>query len=517
VTRGVDSRACLLIGGVLGLAIGSGVVAAARPTLSLGLTIILLAVLAVAYVRTLVRHTGAPLPGRLASASTGPRVTSGESALAPYENSRGDGQPGEKDNEFRFARILYYLGLLFIGQLTLRRGASVTLSDVFFLLSFLITTSTLALQRRRVDLRLPGLLLAGIFLFVVGGLISSFDAEAPRQSILVLMKLAYVTVIWFWLGTVILRRRGHVLIAIVLWVMSAALDGVGAIAQRLAGQVILGGEVNWGRMTGFTANVNDLGGVTCIALVPALMLMISVSKRSTTMFLSGLGLMLVTAGLVLSGSVGSLVAAAVALTLWFGSHPTRLQRLLALVAAFVALAALYSAQNSPESQSVVQRITRFGTGSPDDPDRTLGSRLDTYRAALDRIAANPFIGVGLDTETQPATEHPVHNIVIGSWFQAGILGLTGMFFIFLAGLKTARSAILAAQSFDERALAVGLTAAFAAFVTFLMSEPALFTRYGWVTVALLIALRATQVASPHPSRNPAPAYPGLAQSRSALA
>jgi O-antigen ligase len=474
-------------------------------------------ILAVAYLRTLGRRTGSTSLSGLPSASHRPRVGPFESALAPYEHGHGDGESKEGDNEFRFARILYYFGLLFIGQLTLRRGASLTLSDVFFLFSFLITTSTLVLQRRQIDLRLPRLLLAGILLFVVGGLISSFDSEAPRQSILVLMKLAYVTVIWFWLGTVILRRRSHVLTAIVFWVTSAALDGVGAIVQRLAGHVILGGQVNWGRMTGFTANVNDLGGVTCIALVPALMLMISLSKRRTTIFLSGLGFVLIAAGLVLSGSVGSLLAAAVAVTLWFGSHPTGLQRVLALVTAVAAMAVLYSAQNSPESQSVVQRITRFGSGSPDDPDRTLGSRLDTYRAAVDRIGANPLIGVGLDPESEQAAEHPVHNIVIGSWFQAGILGLTGMFFIFLAGLRTARSTILAAQSLDERALAVALTAAFAAFTTFLMSEPALFTRYGWITFALLIALRATQVVSLQDSRHPAPDYTSLAQQRSALA
>jgi O-antigen ligase len=437
--------------------------------------------------------------------------------LAPHQSSREEREREEKDSEFRFARILYYLGLLFLGQLILRRGASVTLSDVFFLFSFLITISTLGLQRRRIEVRLPRLLLAGIFLFVVGGLISSFDAEAPRQSIIILVKLAYVTVIWFWLGAVILRRRNHVLTAIVLWVTSAALDGVGAIVQRLVGNVIPGGEVTWGRMTGLTANVNDLGGVTCIALVPALMLMISLSRRSVTILLGGLAVVLVAAGLVLSGSVGSLVAAAVAMTLWFGSHPTRPQRLLAVAAAGVAMFALYSAQNSPESQSAVQRITRFGTGSPDDPNRTLGSRLDTYRAALDRIAADPLVGVGLDPESGQADQHPVHNIVIGSWFQAGILGLTGIFLIFLASVRTAMSSILAADSFDERALAIGLSSALAAFITFLMSEPALFTRYGWVAVALLIALRATQVTSPQPSRDRVRDHLGLAQSRSALA
>jgi O-antigen ligase len=514
--QGFDSHACALGGGVIGLGIGSGIVAATRPTFSLGLTILLLGILAVAYVRTLVGRSSAPPLSRLASTSSQPRLSPSESAQVPRQSGR-EGERGEKDSEFRFARILYYFGLLFIGQLTFRRGASVTLSDVFFLFSFLITASTLALQRRRIELRLPRLLLAGIFLFAVGGLISSFDAEAPRQSIMILVKLAYVTVIWFWLGTVILHRRNHVLTAIVLWVMSAALDGVGAIVQRLVGDVIPGGEVIWGRMTGFTANVNDLGGVTCIALVPALMLMVSLSKRSATILLSGLGLVLVAAGLVLSGSVGSLVAAAVAMTLWFGSHPTRPQRLLALVAAAVAMFALYSAQNSPESQSVGQRITRFGSGSPDDPNRTLGSRLDTYRAALDRIAADPFVGVGLDPESGQADQHPVHNIVIGSWFQTGILGLTGIFFIFLAGIRTAKSSILAAHSFDERAVAIGLTSAFAAFIMFLMSEPALFTRYGWVTVALLIALRATQVTSLHPSLDPARDHLGLAQPRSALA
>jgi hypothetical protein len=74
-----------------------------------------------------------------------------------------------------------------------------------------------------------------------------------------------------------------------------------------------------------------------------------------------------------------------------------------------------------------------------------------------------------------------------------------MVLIFLAGLRSARASIFSARSFEERAVGVGLAASLVAFIVFLMSEPALFTRYGWVAFALLMALRAVQVTAPQPA------------------
>jgi O-antigen ligase len=483
---------------VLLASIVGGLLAALLPlTLSLAAAVILIGLLVIAHFRQLVGRSLAP------AGSAAARSVAAEGSIAKL-HSLHDSTAAEtgldlEDRSFRLSRGLYYLGVLCIGQLVFRRGASITLSDVFFFFSLVTTLAVIALERRRVEIRLPRLLLLGVFLFAVGGLVSSFGTEVPRQSIIVILKLTYVTAVWFWLGTVVLRRRAHIYAAIALWVASAALNGVGALVQRFQGDVIPGGTVNWGRMTGFTANVNDLGGITAVAIVPALVLLMVLSKRSHAFFLSMAGVILVSMGLVLSGSVGSLAAAAVACALWFGSHPARLQRVLTIAAAGLALVALYSAQSSPDSQSVVQRLTRFGTGSPDDPDRTLGSRVDTYRGAIDRITGNPFVGVGLDPENNQINDHPVHNILIGTWFQTGIIGLAGMVLIFLAGLRSARASIFSARSFEERAVGVGLAASLVAFIVFLMSEPALFTRYGWVAFALLMALRAVQVTAPQPA------------------
>jgi len=495
---------------VIVVSVASGLTAAVlRPMLSLVAVLVLVGLLVIAYIRQLVGPNLALTSATAAPSLRTNHVVSKFHSRQPFGvlEERLDRETGVR----RLPRVLYYLGVLFIGQLTFRHRASVTLSDVFFFLSFVTMLGRIALERRRIEVSLPPLLLVGVFLFAIGGLISSFGTEVPQQSVVVIVKLIYVTVVWFWLGTVVLRRLEHVYTALALWVASAALNGAGALAQRFLGDVIPGGTVNWGRMTGFTANVNDLGGITSIALVPALVLLMVLAKGSRSLFLSMAGVILVSTGLLLSGSVGSLAAAAVACALWFGSHRARLQRVLAIAAAGLALIALYSAQSSPDSQSVVQRLTRFGTGSPDDPDRTLGSRVATYHGALARISSNPVVGVGLDPENNQINDHPVHNIVIGTWFQTGIVGLTGMVLIFVAGLRTARASILRAGSLEERAVALGLTASLVAFIVFLMSEPALFTRYGWVSMALLMALHAVQVTASRPAAVLAPREPILAQ------
>jgi O-antigen ligase len=395
--------------------------------------------------------------------------------------------------DLRLARLLYYSGMALIGQLVFRPIIDFTISDWLFFFSFVATSSALILGRSPIPVRLPSLLLAGILIFTIGGLISSFDSETPIHSIGVIVRLLYLTVVWFWLGTVVLRRIEHVRNAIVLWVSSAALSGFGAVIQLVAGDVIPGGHVNWDRMTGFTQHVSDLGGVTSAAFVPALMLTVVLAKTSLRMVLGGSLLILVAAGLLLSGSIGSVLAALAATALWFGVQPTRASRVVAVLAVAAAAFAFYSAQNAPDRPSAIQRILRFGSASPDDPNRTLNDRLEIYGVAVKRIEQNPVIGVGLDQVAATPKGEEVHNIVLGTWFSTGLLGLIGLFLVFLVAARTAWATTLAADSADERALAFALVCAFAAFIVFLMSEPALYTRYGWVSAALLFALRSVQL------------------------
>jgi O-antigen ligase len=211
--------------------------------------------------------------------------------------------------------------------------------------------------------------------------------------------------------------------------------------------------------------------------------------------------------------VGSLLAAFVAVAFWFGAHPTPVRRVLALIAVAAAFLVLLSSHNPTYSQSAFDRISRFGSGSPDDPNKTLDSRLRGYRAAATQIEKNPFVGVGLDAEVDvtpdaaggPTTTLPVHNIILGTWYQTGFFGLVGLILIFLSVAKEALSAIRYSSGTSERGLAVALAASFLAFIVFLISEPALFTRYGWVSAALIIAVRTVQSRRTEEAREPVPA------------
>ena len=395
---------------------------------------------------------------------------------------------------FRFGRYAFYGGLVLIGQLTFRPIISVaTVSDLLFFGSLCFAAASLAARRARVAIELPRLLLAGVLVFMVGSLVSSFATETPQQSVTVLLRVLYLTLIWFWLATIVLRRDEHVRTAIVVWVVSAAVDGAGALIQSLAGNVIPGGEVHWGRVTGFTQNINDLGGVTSIALVPAVMLLIELTRRKLHMSISGVLVALIVIGLLVSGSVGSVLAATVALGLWLGSHRTRFHRRVAVCAIAAGATALYTVHHSGSSLSAIQRIERFGSGSPNDPNRTLDSRLAGYRVAIKRIDQDPFVGIGLDTYTVRDGQQPVHNIALGVWYQAGLIGLIGIVLVLVAAVRASWATIVDAQTPIERALAPALAGSLTALIVFLMSEPQLFIRYGWVSAALIFALRAIQV------------------------
>ena len=130
-----------------------------------------------------------------------------------------------------------------------------------------------------------------------------------------------------------------------------------------------------------------------------------------------------------------------------------------------------------------------------------------YKNAVARIEADPFIGVGLDlvSITKPygviSYEYDVHNLVIGTWYKAGLFGVIGILLALVAILRAGAAALRASLSEDEFRMAAGLISAVVAFAVFAISEPVLFTRYGWIPAALLLALRTVQergrVAEPY--------------------
>lgn len=418
----------------------------------------------------------------LPSLAIGRKLFVGGRAAAPKIVGRSSGSSYEASRDgLRLARAFYYLGLLFLGQLVLRPLFSTTLSDWFFVISLMLALMA-AKDRLSVSVGVVGLVMIGTALFLIGASIATLSSSDPVASLVVTAKFGYLTVVWFWLGSQLLRTRAHVHRAVMFWVASVAIAGTAAIAQYFLGDVIPGTSPEWGRMPGTGDHVNDLGAMAAIALVPAFV----VGGRLLPGPLRIVPPLLIFVGLLLSGAVAGMIAAAGALLVWFGlGHlPTRA---LVLVAVLVtASVVIVQSGGSELPVTPLQRIERV-TSSSDDPGATLWTRLETYRASLKRISENPIVGTGLASSDGLTTSgFVVHNVLLGPSDRAGLLGGLGMLLILFSVARIGRTIFIEAST-EDRPLCAALFSAFVAFLLFGMTAPILFQRYGWVAAALILA------------------------------
>lgn len=422
-------------------------------------------------------------------------LVAARAAFAPRAYAADVAGVATEDPRFRLPRLVYYGGAATIGLLTVRPAAGFTLSDWIFFLSLGLTMLVILVGGLRRDYDVPRAITIGVAIFAVGGLVSSFGAVDASASVAVVLRLLYLTLIWFWLGTIVLETRRHVEIAITAWVASAAVSSAGAVAQYFYGDVIPGGEIAWGRMTGFTPHTNNLAGLAATAFVPALMLAVDASTRLRKV-LGTAAVALIAAGVLLSGSVGAILTVGAATVFWLALRGVSQRLVISLGAVVAAAFVLMSSSGTTLSPAPIERFERVTSSDPSQAEGSVFTRVEGYRDAWARIQENPLIGVGLDEESNKRLlrsdddqGHLVHNIIINPWFSAGILGAVGIVLIIFGGFATARW-ILVRSSLDDRRLVSGVLASFVAFVIFAMGEPILFVRYGWFSVAILVAVRA---------------------------
>jgi O-antigen/teichoic acid export membrane protein/O-antigen ligase len=423
------------------------------------------------------------------------------------------------DDGMRFGRFLFYAGVFLVAILTLRVGGQLTFSDAFFFFSLAFVVAEVMITRRPVPLGIPALLLVGMGLFSVGGLLSTFGAEAPFKSAAVVARLIFLTIFWFWAAAVVLDSRARVQKAISLWVISAALAGMAGLLQLVAGDVIPNTSPVYGRSTGFTGQPNDLGGLSAVAFVPALMLATRSGVPARKRMLLVGAVFMIGGGLISSGSVGALLAVGAATFVWFAIQRMSLHSWMVFGGIVVTAFAVVTVQGLRGAQTPLDRVTRVttpnGVSTASEGSGSVDSRVAIYKVAVKRIEQDPFVGVGLDliSVTKPfgivSYEYDVHNLVIGTWYKAGLFGVIGMLLMIFAVLRTGARALAASMSEDERRTAAGLISGVVAFTVFAMSEPVLFSRFGWIPAALLLCLHLIQQRRLAVEPAPVPATFGL--------
>jgi len=385
-------------------------------------------------------------------------------------------------------RLFYYLGILSIAQTIWRPFFSFTISDLFFLIS-LILTIIIMLAREKSEFRLHPLFIIGLIVFSIGGIISSFTSKMPMESLIAVVKYLYLIGIWFWLGTVILRKETHIYTAIFLWSVSAAFTSAGAIAQLVGVDIIPGVSPATGRMTGLTEHVNDLGGVTCVVLMPALTLANHGATRILRKYCLYVITFIITAGLILSVSLSSLMAALISFILFGIMSRKNIKRIamFIVICAVCFLTVSFSIRHG--GISVLDRFTEVAEQKLSY--ETSASRLDTYHLAWKSISKNPLVGVGTGphagtTETGDA----VHNFILLNWYESGVFGLLGILIILGSLTIVGIYVIKFSGSENMRSLSVSLLSSYIAFLVIGMAQPIYFRRFGWISAALIMVLYA---------------------------
>lgn len=395
------------------------------------------------------------------------------------------------DNTLRLLaapRLAFFGGLLLIGQLTVRPVLSLTAADYLFLAALALTVAARLLTNEARGL-VPTGLAVGCSLFALGAILSALPSDASTAWIGVVARFGYLTIVWTWTASVLLRARREVSIGSALWVVSLTASGIAAMAQLLFGDVVPGTDLAFGRMTGTAQHVNDLGGSSAVALPVALGLALGGAHTRGMRLIGLVGTGAITAGLLLSGSVGGMLAGAIGVAIMAAA--TRRLRSLVVSLALVAAAAVatVTAQGTASPGALGERIA-FVTG----PGGTLADRVDVFRLAWARIVDDPLIGVGVGVDPRAAgLPDLVHSALLSTWFHGGALALAGVAVIVLTALRAGAEVVVRAQDPSERLLAASLLGAFSAYLVFGLGEPTLYVRYGWVPVALLLSLRAIQI------------------------
>jgi|GEM_PF-729796 len=396
-----------------------------------------------------------------------------------------EGGPDRLGDDLRMSRFFFYGGLLVVGQLVIRPALATTLADWLFLVSLglaLLAPSTL----RQPALGLPGGLAVGVGLFAVGALLSTAQALNPASSLLVTAKFVYLTMAWVWLAVRVLKTEAQVRRAMSFWTLSIAVAGAAAIAQYTLGDVIPGTSPHWGRMTGTGDHVNDLGGMSAVAIIPA----ISLIRRDAFVIVRIAVAGLILTGLLLSGAVAGMIAATLAGATWNMARGWSLRSSLAVVAlGGLGLGVFQLSAAQYEASTPLERFQRV-TGSPDDPGSTLWSRVETYRAAVERFTKNPLVGTGFDSESSRLQTrlgtHEAHNLFLGALYRGGMLAGIGMVVVVVTVVASSVRG-LSRSSGTNQFLGIALTASFVAFLAFGMTAIIVYQRYGWVSAALLLA------------------------------
>lgn len=434
----------------------------------------------------------------------------GSSSLESVASARGAGvapptDPDRARGEGGAALTLAFLGMATLG-FNRTRIAGLALCDLLFLACGAVLVAKLLTGDRRgmatpSARRMSSLVLAGSMLLLTFGALSSLLSWDPLGAMQVVLRFAWLTLVWFWILRSVTPDRAAINKLLSGWriaiLSSSFFAAIGQLGIYQAG--ILEGE---DRQMAFFNHPNELAALLVFGL-PLIIFDLprppgqapSTLRRIGLTAFVGFAVMTTGSMTAFFAAVVCLAAAAVAVPVSHGRF--RLRRHTGLLAiALVMLGTVGLALVSGSDLAVVERFTRFQEGDS-GIEGSIGTRASMNNAVIEGLDDTLFIGTGLQLQgpdrdvtrigegaTAPGVVEGVHNMFLKLVHEAGVPALVGLLVIIAATLRHTWRTALASRGTDLFHVAVALLAAIVASNTMAQFSPMAYQRYYWAPVAI---------------------------------
>lgn len=386
------------------------------------------------------------------------------------------------------------------------RVAGYPYSDYIFVVAtviawgYLLTGKTTGLASARLR-KTPPIIIVGIVLLLTGGTLSSLWSLDPFGSMVEVIRLIWITIIWFWLLRALTPDLPtlKILVGCYKWTMLVA--ALMAFTNYL-GITNFGGIGNGGRQLVFLPHPNSLGGALA-AVLPLAALDLHRALDGTDKkksMLASLQVALLAVGIGTTGSMTAMSAAVVGvLTLeiirFTIRRPTKRRRatpLLPMVLVTIAGASIVVFANT--DFPLMERLTGLITGEGSSiVEESVASRPQQNLYVFDQIDRFLLIGVGHDRTTTQAVWDPgdnvlgqsPHNIVAKLLWEAGLVAVIGFLIIMLGTVRHSLLVIRRSKNPALSELTTALLASLVAVNTTGVLNPVITERWYWMPTALI--------------------------------
>ncbi len=381
----------------------------------------------------------------------------------------------QRDKFWTVALGLSFLGIFMIPMTTFR-GGGVQVSDLIFVVGIIVLF--FSKDRPRIE-PMPVSWWLALVLIVIGGIAACVVALDLTLSVLVLFRMIFVILFWPWLLRSVLFTQRLKQLGMYAFVLGCAASGFAEILQKVHLYPLPAAA--FGRAVGFTSQPDELGAALALGLVFAigLTMELGLGRRRHRL----VSVMLISFGLILSGSVSAILAAFAAGFVLLVLRRVNLRRVITgavLIVVVYAAGTLFLGASNPISrfQSTVGNSSSANTGT---------LRVDTYKAAWHGIAEQPLVGHGLDQvsgavyfDIYSGAVYAPHNLILILWYQGGFLFLIGTMVAVLSALW---------RSFKGRRRDPTADIIFAGAIASLVyaeTAPIIFQTYFWLPFILAI-------------------------------